>query len=1121
MSRRFAPANKPRQAWRHTRVAAVAAALFSAPLYGVAQSAAPAGSPTDLRYTPVHGPATALFPREQSDGAPRAVPGTAAANVARVLVDVDRDGLPADGQSGTAVRVRLLDAQGRALTAPALITIEHSGGRVLLDGARTDEAGSRPRDASRELPGVQVQVRGGELRFTLLAPHEPQDVRLRITAGREVAEGVVSFLPELRPMIASGLVEGVLHFRNRVALQAARRGDAFEQDIERWSREFNGARGSAGLRTAFYVKGMVRGDVLLTAAFDSDKETRARLLRDIRPDELYPVLGDSSLRSFDARSASRLYLRLDSGKSYVLYGDFVTGDGFSQALGFGAVASLTQRSLGQVNRTATGLRAHHENGALTTNVFVVNDSLRQVVEEFGSQGSGPYGLRNNAVLEGSEKVEVVVRDRFQPSRIVRVTPLARLVDYSFEPFSGRILLMQFLPAVDADLNPLSLRISYEVDQGGEKFWLGGVDAQLRLGSAAEVGGSVLSDRNPLAPYELLSANATWRFGPKSALVVEVARSTSEVNTNNSNQSGTPALRDLRGEVQGQAWRAELVHEGQRGQARVFLGRSEPGFNNPAAPLHAGRGEALVQGKYTLLADVDLLGQALKSEDRNPGGGERALAELSLRWRATSRLTLEAGLRQRDETVGFQGNSVSSVPFGSQLGLTGSIASGSGGGALGFGNQPLDPATGLPLVNSGNNATSGGGLAAATTPLRPGTELESRTVRLGLGWRASERVTLGGEVEHGLSGDDLQRLALGGDVLLFERTRLYGRFEHQSGWTSLQGVSNTGGKANAFVLGVDSSVIRDTQLFSEYRLRDAVAGRDLQLASGARRQWVLSPGLGVSGGIERIQVLSGEAATATAVYGGLEWTGSELWRGATRLELRRSADLPGTLAQDEQFTTSLWTAMLARKLSRDWTLLARQYSLLTDYRSRGDIAQHRLQFGLAWRETDTNRSNALGKIEFKRETDASHASVGELQTRATVLSLHAEHHPSRPWWLSGRVAAKWQNDRFEAGAGGRFRAQLLAGRITYDLSERWDLGLNAAWQWGQNGARQRALGVEAGYLVQENLWLSLGVNASGFRADRDLSAGEPTQRGVYLRLRFKFDETLFQGGDREVNRSLNR
>ena len=61
----------------------------------------------------------------------------------------------------------------------------------------------------------------------------------------------------------------------------------------------------------------------------------------------------------------------------------------------------------------------------------------------------------------------------------------------------------------------------------------------------------------------------------------------------------------------------------------------------------------------------------------------------------------------------------------------------------------------------------------------------------------------------------------------------------------------------------------------------------------------------------------------------------------------------------------------------------------------------------------------------------------------------------------------------------------------------------------------------GYLLATNLWLSAGYNRSGFAADRDLAGYEYTQRGAYLRLRFKFDETLFQGQDPAVNRSLPR
>jgi hypothetical protein len=61
---------------------------------------------------------------------------------------------------------------------------------------------------------------------------------------------------------------------------------------------------------------------------------------------------------------------------------------------------------------------------------------------------------------------------------------------------------------------------------------------------------------------------------------------------------------------------------------------------------------------------------------------------------------------------------------------------------------------------------------------------------------------------------------------------------------------------------------------------------------------------------------------------------------------------------------------------------------------------------------------------------------------------------------------------------------------------------------QGGSRQYALGVETGVLVMENLWLSLGYNWRGFK-DRDLSGSDYTARGLYLRLRWKCDEDLFE------------
>ncbi|WP_426806345.1 hypothetical protein, partial [Stenotrophomonas sp. SrG] len=74
-------------------------------------------------------------------------------------------------------------------------------------------------------------------------------------------------------------------------------------------------------------------DALITAAYDSDKDTRGRLLRDIQPEEFYPVYGDASLRGFDARSAERQYVRIDNKRRVLLYGDCQAGDGLATATG--------------------------------------------------------------------------------------------------------------------------------------------------------------------------------------------------------------------------------------------------------------------------------------------------------------------------------------------------------------------------------------------------------------------------------------------------------------------------------------------------------------------------------------------------------------------------------------------------------------------------------------------------------------------------------------------------------------------------------------------------------------------------------------------------------------------
>ena len=1100
--------------YRLPRLSLLACALATVP--AMAQTV---GSPG--RFTPVLGEATSLYPRSVAgtDAAPRALQDTAPGTLERIVVELDRDGVPADGQSAVHVRVQLLDAQQRPLPGTTQVTVENSGGRIRLQGSRTDELGPGALDADTLTPGVQLQVVDGVATFDLLAPHDPQDVLLRLTAGAETAQGSIAFVPEMRELLATGVIEGVVNFRRRNTaglVAAVDRDDAFDRDIRRWERQFNNGKANAAARTAFFVKGRIKGEYLLTAAYDSDKDTRGRLLRDIQPEEFYPVYGDAALRGFDARSAERLYVRIDNKRSYLLYGDFQTGDGLATATGIGGSGALPQRSLGTYNRTATGLGWHFESERLRGNVFAMQDSLRQVIEEFRSQGSGPYALRNNAVLEGSERVEVIVRDRNQPTRIVSVRALARLVDYSFEPFSGRILLNQFLPAFDSDLNTVSLRITYELDQDTEKFWVVGADAQVKLSDRLEVGAAAVDDRNPYAAFSMGSANASYRFGEATALVAEFARTRSEVNTNTLNQITSQGLKDITGDVEGDAWRVEFAHDGKALAARLFAARTDPAFNNPAAPLYGGRGEYNARLGWRLGPRLELYVEGLRSEDRNPDGGKRDAGSAGVRVNASERLTVDLGVRSIRETIGLTSPWSSGVPFGNAGGLTGGIATGSGGGALGYGQQALDPLTGLMVINGSSSGSP------ITSDLPVGTELESDSARIGLGYRLSERLSAGAEVEHSVSGEDRRRLAAGLDYQVFERSRVYGRYEKQTGLTSAYGITTTDREADALVFGIDSTYLRDTQAFSEYRLRDSISGRDVQAASGIRNTWDIAEGLRLGSSAEHVTVIDGSAGDSTGLALALDYSANPLWRGAVRAEHRISDDVPHTDA-NEAFNTTLLQFMLARKLSRDWTLLARNYLLSTRYDARGDVLQDRFQLGVAYRDTDRNRVNALARYEYKLERDDSgltlldgHAVDGssqDVRTRAHIVSTHADWHPSRPWWLTGRVAGKWQQDRFAYADGGRvdsrFHAVLLSGRVVYDITENWDIGVLGSAFRGQANANQYAWGVEVGRLLRQNLWLSAGYNWSGFEGDRDLNGYEYTQQGVFLRLRFKFDEDLFR------------
>ncbi len=1112
------------QTMRLRTLAIAVAAAMTVDATALAQDIGSLPSPTANRYEPV------IVPGEPRSMVRYSAPYAANAAVGKIEVEVDADGIAADGQSPTTVMVKVYDKQGTLMTDEVLLTVEVSGGRIQLPGAATDELGSRALDADRTTQGTQIKVANGVTQFNLLAPFEPQDVRMQVSAGDATASGTVSFLPELREMIAVGMIEGVIRLdrRDPNAIRPVRLNDGFEQELRQWSRNFNNGKGSAAARATAFLKGKISGSTLLTAAYDSDKETRSRLLRDIRPEAFYPVYGDASIRGFEARSSSKLFVRLDNGKSYALYGDFSTGDGFAQLTAGGASANGKLDQLGAYNRTLTGGRWHYEGKRGFFNLFAANDSLKQAVEEYRANGtSGPYSVRNSSALENSEKVEILVRDKNQVNVIVREpVVLQRFVDYTFEPFSGKILFKSPIPSLDENGNPISIRVTYEVDQGGEKFWLGGLDGQYNVTESFSIGGRIIEDRNPSSPYKLRSVNAGLRFGEHSRLIAEVAQteSTSYLNTNPLlgpiGQFTNPFAGAGVGKTDrdGKAVRIEFLHQSDKANLRAYVGRADEGFDNPSSGWTGGKREAAVQGSFKIGEKLSLYGEVIRSED-TVTDGTRNGATLGAEYRITEKFSLSGGVRKLREN-----GLIGSQAFIGGNPSPGSLFNQTGGFNGGIDPNQINSFTGQQITQNFSGLPNGGG---------SGTALDSTTAFLGARWRATENVTLSGLLEGDVSGEDRRRFELGAGYQISERSRIYARAERQTGLSSQYSL-NQGDESNAFVLGIDNTYQQNSsgigQVFSEYRLRDGLEGREAQAAVGLRNTFYIREGLALSTGAEYLKILDGSAVGAAAATFGVDYTANELWKASGRIELRNTFDNDTTVGNDSQ-TSLLSTLAVARKLDRDWTVLARNYYLRqfnnedSTGASREDGWQDRFQVGFAYRPVDHNRLDVLSKYEFLTEQniDGSGANAD-----VHILSTHAVYHPSRPWWISGRVAAKLRDDEFGAVDGNardKYTAWLLGGRLIYDITEKWDIGLLASSlngrQTGQSGTTQQyAYGLEVGRLLYQNLWLSAGYNWRGFRDD-DLNGSDYTNQGAYIRLRFKFDENLFRTGNRDVNRSLDR
>ncbi len=156
----------------------------------------------------------------------------------RVQLEVPQAGVPADGQTLVKIVVRAMDATGKPLAGRVPVTLESSLGRWLGEDVGATEQGR------------QVVLADGEGSYTLIAAAQPGRGEVRVTTPDGVATVPITFIPVVRPLMATGLLNARIDFRSLIKGGNALASDAdgFEESLRDWTFENDSGKVRGGAR---------------------------------------------------------------------------------------------------------------------------------------------------------------------------------------------------------------------------------------------------------------------------------------------------------------------------------------------------------------------------------------------------------------------------------------------------------------------------------------------------------------------------------------------------------------------------------------------------------------------------------------------------------------------------------------------------------------------------------------------------------------------------------------------------------------------------------------------------------------------------------------------------------
>ena len=973
--------------------------------------------------------------------------------IARASALPDQSLLVADGRTNPVLAVRLEDEAGRPVHAGRIAQIDIAAPYNLLNKSRLEgeQEMVSPNSARADIVAGPDGIARIELEPTL----QTGKVTIIVTLdnGRRL-ELFMYLEPEKRDWIIVGLAEGSAAYNSLKNKSQALSFGAAEDLV-------------TDGRVAFFAKGLIKGNWLLTLAVDTQQRRGTRdgdFNTEIDPNAYYTLYGDRSYSAFEAASRYPVYIKLEKRSFYAMFGDFST--------------NITEGKLTRYNRHLSGFKSEYLGKTFQAIGYGAQTNQGFAKDEIAAQGtSGPYFLSNAPILANSETITIETRDRVRADVILERRILTRHLDYTLDNLTGQIIFRLPVDVSDSAFNPNVIVVDYETAQ----------DAERNLSYGGRVQKQIMADKVQIGSTFVHEGGNGNGAGAQASMIgaeiiAQVTRGTefrAEIATSRNKQSAGDDFKTAN------AYLAEINHTSKKLTANVYIRSEQAGFG--------------LRQRSTSTIDVRRYGASasyLISQFENDKTGRRGNRNVT------------ASLYREDNLNTGDSRTLAEMNFSQESdSLSGSVGLRAVQDDLGAGNERRSI---LAVIRARHVLPKHGATFQITReqPLGGKGNVDDFPQRT----RLSVEKTLTKKARIQISHD-----ILGGERNSGQNTTLAVSYAPWAG-TEIQAgsdmITSDSGRRIGATIGLDQQFQINEKWSASLGLSNRRVLADTNTAPNPVANPVAnpvpnpitSPVIGPLTQIAPDAAISGFETNQnfTAAYLGLGYrTGKTSI--SSRLETRKSTnsrDFNASFAAAREMSETLSFAGAVRANFRnqdDGTPVVSNVTIPTS----GKSSRIDGRLGAAWRPKN-NDTVFLNRLDIVHENSLSGAKTTKLVNNFTANKMISER-----WQVTGNYGVKYVKSVLDDNKFSGF-SHLLGVETRFDVTKKIDIGLHGSILIDQGTkTASYAYGPSVGLSPVENVWLSLGYNVSGY-TDRDFADAEYAQKGVYLKFRFKFDQNSAKG-----------